>query len=225
MTGAATKVKRAIKSTGGLASVESSGPNSSSIVDNQSQNTTSAVTDRALMEKMRSQIDSLTDALSKAEDRSRTLETAVRRRELELGKELQRITSRSIEGTVDGEGRMEMLVMADSANARIIDQLNGQVDFLNDQLATREAQLADLGEKLVGAKELRIECENRGKLLDASREENAMLVAELRELEERVGFSCVSNYYVRLVTFLIIICRLRNLITTRTLKADSPSTH
>jgi hypothetical protein len=63
------------------------------------------------------------------------------------------------------------------------------VDFLNDQLAVRESQLADLGEKLMGSQELRTECDNRGKLLDASREENAVLVNELRELEEQVGHS------------------------------------
>jgi hypothetical protein len=35
----------------------------------------------------------------------------------------------------------------DAANKRIIDQLNGQVDFLNDQLAQREAQLAMMAMK------------------------------------------------------------------------------
>eukprot|EP00975_Prorocentrum_lima_P042569 8942857-Prorocentrum_lima.AAC.1 len=37
--------------------------------------------------------------------------------------------------------------VAQSANKRIIDQLNSQVDFLNDQLAQREAQLALISRK------------------------------------------------------------------------------
>ncbi|CAM9818746.1 unnamed protein product, partial [Ectocarpus sp. 12 AP-2014] len=45
------------------------------------------------------------------------------------------------------------LAHAYEANQRIVDQLNDQVDFLNRQLATREAQLA----------EAREEASNRGK--------------------------------------------------------------
>jgi hypothetical protein len=37
--------------------------------------------------------------------------------------------------------------VVEAANKRIIDQLNGQVDFLNDQLAQREAQLAVFSKK------------------------------------------------------------------------------
>lgn len=140
------------------------------------------------MARMRQQIDTLSEHLATAEEKNKSLEGAVRRREQELGKELQKVTSRSLEGGPgDSEGKLEMMMMADGANARIIDQLNGQVDFLNDQLAIKESQLADLGEKLLECQELRTECENRGKLLDASREENAVLVTELRELEERVS--------------------------------------
>jgi hypothetical protein len=50
--------------------------------------------------------------------------------------------------TTPSGSRLEQLIAADSANQRIIDQLNSQVDFLNDQLALREAQLADAVEKL-----------------------------------------------------------------------------
>ena len=60
------------------------------------------------------------------------------------GKELQKVTSRSLDGSSGtgdgGSSRLDMLVMADGANARIVDQLNGQVDFLNDQLAVRYGQ-------------------------------------------------------------------------------------
>ena len=155
---------------------------------------TAAATDRALMTRMRVQIETLTTSLTAAEERNKTLEQSVRIREVELGKELQRVTNRAVDGGMtDGESKMDMLLMADGANARIIDQLNGQVDFLNDQLAMRESQIAELSEKLLGAQEIRQECEDRGALLDASREENAVLVAELRELEERV---CLCSWVV-----------------------------
>lgn len=182
--------------------------------------------DRILMDKMRAQIESLTAALARSQDTNRSLETAVRRREHELGKELQKVTSRSLEGGIhESEGKMEMLVMADSANARIIDQLNGQVDFLNDQLATREAQLASLSEKLLGAQELRLECDNRGKLLDASREENAMLIAELRELEDKVPFLplLLTLYFLKLTYIAGDMLRSRSSTTIQIQRGACPS--
>lgn len=53
-----------------------------------------------------------------------------------------------VSGAAGGGGRMEQLEAADVANKRIIDQLNGQVDFLNEQLALREAQLVESADKV-----------------------------------------------------------------------------
>jgi hypothetical protein len=50
-------------------------------------------------------------------------------------------------GDASGSGRAEQLELSDVANKRIIDQLNGQVDFLNEQLALREAQLVESADK------------------------------------------------------------------------------
>lgn len=43
--------------------------------------------------------------------------------------------------------------VARACRRRLIDQLNGQVDFLNEQLALREAQLQEAGEKIHEADE------------------------------------------------------------------------
>ena len=43
-----------------------------------------------------------------------------------------------------GTTPVEVLEAVDIANKRLIDQLNGQVDFLNEQLALKEAQVKDM---------------------------------------------------------------------------------
>ena len=40
--------------------------------------------------------------------------------------------------------QLQQLLAADQGNKRVIDQLNGHVDFLNEQLALREAQLVEV---------------------------------------------------------------------------------
>ena len=127
--------------------------------------------DGLLMSKLRAQVDSLTSQLRVSEEERVKLDNAVRRREQELTTSVQHkswdgqgnVMSMALQhgDSTTMDSKLEMLVMADSANNRIIDQLNGQVDFLNDQLALREAQLADIGDKLLNAHELKIECENR----------------------------------------------------------------
>jgi hypothetical protein len=136
-----------------------------------SQPDSQAKADGILMSKLRVQIETLTNQLRISEEERLKLDNAVRRREQELTASVQQkswegkghIMSRSVQhgDSTTLDSKLEMLVMADSANNRIIDQLNGQVDFLNDQLALREAQLSDIGEKLLNAQELKIECENR----------------------------------------------------------------
>lgn len=55
-------------------------------------------------------------------------------------------------------------------------------------------------------------CFIRGKLLDASREENALLIAELRELEERVSS---YKYMILYVTSYLYIYVLRMNISVK----------
>ncbi len=114
-----------------------------------------------MMRNLRDQVESLERDLRKSEDERQRLEAAVRRRETELSQVIQKSSSLALQAGSTADSRLDMLAMADSANARIIDQLNGQVDFLNDQLAQREAQLAQVGEQLLAAQEIKIECENR----------------------------------------------------------------
>jgi hypothetical protein len=75
--------------------------------------------------------------------------------------------------SVAGRTQLDTFVAADVANKRIIDQLNAQVDFLNDQLATREAQLIEHGDKMLQFESLRAELVHRNGLLETTRATNA----------------------------------------------------
>lgn len=59
------------------------------------------------------------------------------------------------------EMRIQNMIAADVSNKRIIEQLNGQVDFLNEHLALRERQLAESAREIAGTRELRAECDYR----------------------------------------------------------------
>ena len=160
LTGSASKIKRAIKSTSLLPAARPLGEENRppQTVFNDAQ----AKADAALMRNLRDQIEALERDLRKSEEDKQRLEVAVRRREAELSQAIQKTSSVALLAGVNSDSnRLDMLTMADSANARIIDQLNGQVDFLNDQLAQREAQLAEVGEQLLAAHEIKLECDNR----------------------------------------------------------------
>ena len=83
-------------------------------------------------------------------------------------------------------GKIQNMVAADLSNQRIIEQLNGQVDFLNEHLAQREAQLAECTKELQSVRELQSESDYRGVQLAQEKENSARLTAQLRVLEARV---------------------------------------
>lgn len=63
--------------------------------------------------------------------------------EAELTKTLNRPeTTQNADGAASSQ--LQQLLAADQGNKRVIDQLNGHVDFLNEQLALREAQLVEV---------------------------------------------------------------------------------
>ena len=67
--------------------------------------------------------------------------------EAELAKTLNRPdTTQNADGspTAASWTQLQQLLAADQGNKRVIDQLNGHVDFLNEQLALREAQLVEV---------------------------------------------------------------------------------
>lgn len=85
----------------------------------------------------------------------------------------------------------------------MVDQLNSQVDFLNEQLAAREAQIRDLHAAMTDAQQGRsgwhalvacilivavclcVSVCLRDGSLDRAREENAALVSQIRRLQQR----------------------------------------
>lgn len=149
----------------------------------------------AVVETLRSQVESLSASLKKSEDEVKRLNTAIASREQELsrsGKLLSAMSSNYTDSGTAGimpSNRQEQLLAADTHNRRIIDQLNGQVDFLNDELAKAQQELRQVGDKLRSFEAVQMELSQRTMLLDSARKEAAQLSSKLRQMEQKVRSS------------------------------------
>jgi len=133
----------------------------------------------SIIDTLRRQLEEAHVALRKGAAEIQRLQNSVNAREMELAR------STHAADLADGSsnGRSEQLFAADVANKRIIDQLNGQVDFLNEQLALRESQLVDSADKILRADEMQVELNQKTTSLEKARAQNAELAAQLRAME------------------------------------------
>ena len=129
-----------------------------------------AENDARLIRTLRAQVEQLTAKLDVSAEEIKNLQASVISREQELRRNVRTIStlenhigkssspavptnvdehaamSKTPRSTTSGTGTtvLEQLEAVDIANRRLIDQLNGQVDFLNEQLALRDAQIKDM---------------------------------------------------------------------------------
>ena len=136
--------------------------------------------DAKIIESLRHQLDEADRMRKTHEAEIARLGQAVHNREMELAR-----TSRASD-VGEGTTRLEQLAAADASNKRIIDQLNGQVDFLNEQLALREAQIVDFSAKVEAADEVTLRFAATSSKLERLETENATLSTQLRVLENKV---------------------------------------
>jgi len=153
---------------------------------NISGQSTSAIirtsTDAGLIESLRRQLDEAHSSLKHSQDEIARLTTAVNAREMELAR-----STRASDLDDAGTTKAEQLASADASNKRIIDQLNGQVDFLNEQLALREAQLVESAAKIIRADEVQLEFTTKSNMVDTLRTQINELSAKLRNSERKVN--------------------------------------
>lgn len=109
-----------------------------------------------IIESLRDQLDAASKKIKESEEEMGRLKSSLVAREQELSRSNRLIgnaAARSLLGdsTSSGNAATSQILsspidpqVVDASNKRIIDQLNSQVDFLNEQLAFREAQLANL---------------------------------------------------------------------------------
>lgn len=125
-----------------------------------------------IIKTLRSQLEAANKAFGTKDEECKRLLSAVAAREQEISRSSKLISAgaKGATGTVDagvGSGlllagsRVDQYVASDIANKRLIDQLNGQVDFLNNELAKREAQLVEVNDKLLQYEQLRAEFAHR----------------------------------------------------------------
>lgn len=167
-----------------------------------SANTTSSlVTEKEnIIKTLRAQLDAANKAFNAKDDECKRLQSAVAAREQEITRS-SKLLSAGTKGVLssenDGAGagmllagsRVEHYAASDVANKRLIDQLNGQVDFLNDELAKREAQLVEVNDKLLQYEALRAEFNHRNQLLEQARRELGQSSMRIRALEQKVGLT------------------------------------
>ena len=138
--------------------------------------------DANVIDSLRRQLDESHAAIRKNEEDIKRLQNSVNARETELAR-----SSHTTDIHDANSGKTEQLFAADAANKRIIDQLNGQVDFLNEQLALREAQLVETADKIIRADELQVELNQKNYLFEKARTQNSELAGQLRAMENKVA--------------------------------------
>eukprot|EP01038_Epipyxis_sp_PR26KG_P014135 gene14135-18964_t len=143
--------------------------------------------DALLIQSLRQQVENLQNSLHDSQQESSHLKSSLVQQENVLSR-YSNMLNNSNEELIStfGTSRAEQIQSADMANKRIIDQLNGQVDFLNEQLALREAQLVELNEKRSEYENYQMELSNRKLLLDQYRQENQDLASRTIELEHKL---------------------------------------
>lgn len=135
-----------------------------------------------IIKTLRAQLDAANKAFATKEEECRRLNSAVAAREQEIARSSKLITggaagagtgtrtgsdSKSgggggfVPGAMLAGNMADQYVAADIANKRIIDQLNSQVDFLNNELAKREAQLVEVNDKLLQYDSVKVELAHR----------------------------------------------------------------
>jgi len=133
-----------------------------------------AVEKDAIIKTLRSQLEAANKAFSAKDEECRRLVSAVAAREQEISRSSKLISAGAkgtagasdagagaVSGLLLAGSRVDQYVASDIANKRLIDQLNGQVDFLNNELAKREAQLVEVNDKLLQYEQLRAEFTHR----------------------------------------------------------------
>ena len=155
--------------------------------------------DARIIRTLRTQVDSLTMKFEESNSEITSLKSSLASREQELRRNIRTINTLenrvNNDPTVDnhdeahstlGQTPLEQLEAVDVANRRLIDQLNGQVDFLNDQLATKEAQIKDMTALTHSAEQLKYDVSVKNDTILSLKNEQNRLITQLRMMHEQL---------------------------------------
>jgi chromosome segregation ATPase len=122
----------------------------SPINDSELQKKKQVEIDARIIASLREQLDRTNETLKRSQEEGFRLSAGLEARETELAKTM------TFEEEVDPQGisqssKLFQIQASEAANKRIIGQLNSQVDFLNEQLALREAQLVEVADRILKA--------------------------------------------------------------------------
>lgn len=107
-----------------------------------------------ILNAMRNQVEVANEKVKELEGEISKLRSSLAAREQELSRTSKLIGNAAAKSSSNSAADSNMMHFGidssavDASNKRIIDQLNGQVDFLNNEVAFREAQLATLTSQL-----------------------------------------------------------------------------
>ena len=142
--------------------------------------------DAQLIEALRGQLDGANNALRTAQEEGQRLALGLAATEAELAKSVKGTGQERAQGDA-GASLLQQLQAADVGNKRVIDQLNGHVDFLNEQLALREAQLVEASSQIMRAENVQTELVAKSRLLDQLKQDNSTLIGQLKVAEGRLA--------------------------------------
>lgn len=158
--------------------------------------------DARIIRTMRTQVETLTQQLEDSKADIAALHASVTSREQELRRNIRTISS--LEGKINndpttevtthglgasGGGRdssVDQLEAVDIANRRLIDQLNGQVDFLNEQLAMKEAQVKEMTALARASEQFKHDIMLKNDQILAMKNEQSRLITQLRIMHEQL---------------------------------------
>ena len=157
--------------------------------------------DARIIRTLRTQVETLTQQLEDSKADIASLHASVTSREQELRRNIRTISSlegkinkdpttevhtHGLKGSNNAGSSVDQLEAVDIANRRLIDQLNGQVDFLNEQLAMKEAQVKEMTAMARASEQFKHDIVLKNDQILAMKNEQSRLVTQLRIMHEQL---------------------------------------
>lgn len=201
LTGISTAAKSMMSTKRVLKMSSSLKPSSTVVLSSNSNDDAelSGNSDGELIATLRNQLDIANSALAASNAEVQRVKSILNSRE----QELIRITKTKLDSISESAtvtkneggsaisnstmmGRIDQLALVDSSNKRIIDQLNSQVDFLNEQLAFRENDILYAKQELAKHEALKLEHQHVLGVLERTKEEKTEMLGHIRNLERQI---------------------------------------
>ena len=159
---------------------------------------------KSIIESLQSQLNETMKKLKNSELEINELKSSLATREQEIARAGKLVATESTSTSKTATLSLSVNpAVTEIANKRIIDQLNSQVDFLNDQLAFREAQLSAIHHRINEVDDMRAELDAKTLSVEKMKDENSRLTNRIQKLEQKVNYLRLVSYRFSILMFVI----------------------